>query len=104
MDLMTMSNTVLKLLDSKPLVRYRNLVLIAAAAAVCILAGSVYAKYVPQMEKISSIDSRVCTLETDRAVSAEQLRNISESLARIESSQNDIRRDVSDLKTSLIRK
>lgn len=111
MDLMSMASIVLKSLDPKECRSIRPLVLVVAAACSIFLLGTVYAKMVetPRSltkvnEHLTATDGRLTELETSGAITAEKLKAISATLERIEQNSVETRRDVSDLKTALIRK
>lgn len=65
-------------------------------------ASTLWAKLSVQPAVVAQHESRIVTLELDRATQTEQLQAINRSLARIEASVNDTKKDVSDLKNVLI--
>ena len=65
--------------------------------------GKLWATISCQPAIIAQHETRLTTLEFDKASQSEQLRAINHSLNRIETSVGETRRDVSDLKTTLIR-
>ena len=54
--------------------------------------------------RVEQHETRLTTLEFEKATQSEQLKAINNSLTRIETSVGETRRDVSELKTTLIRR
>ena len=104
MDLMSIATIVLKTLDPKECRSLRPLVFVIAAACTLFLLGTVYARFIENPKGMDKVKERITTLELSKATTDEKLLSICASLERIEANSADTRRDVSDLKTALIKK
>jgi uncharacterized coiled-coil protein SlyX len=82
----------------------KKLLLILFEVLVLWSVATVWANMSSLPAKVAQHETRLTTLEFEKATQSEQLKAINNSLTRIETSVGETRRDVSELKTTLIRR
>jgi len=80
----------------------RKLLLALLAAVVLWSVSTIWATMAALPAKVEKHEARLTTLEFEKASQSEQLKSINNSLSRIETSVSETRRDVNDLKNTLI--
>ena len=82
----------------------KKLLLILFEVLVLWSVATIWANMSSLPAKVAQHETRLTTLEFNKASQEEQLKSINCSLNRIETSVSETRHDVSELKTTLIRK